>query len=129
MAAALPMMAQIFENAPIIQQLNATGWIVDVKELLMMFMEVSEWKNTRELIRKMTPEEAQKFQQNNPGLQRIQGQVATIQARHQAKSEEIDQKAEAEIARDTLGKANDQAASWDERKWDREDMAGSVYAP
>jgi hypothetical protein len=129
MAAALPMMAQIFENAPIIQQLNATGWIVDVKELLMMFMEVSEWKNTRELIRKMTPEEAQKFQQNNPGLQRIQGQVATIQARHQAKSEEIDQKAEAEIARDTLGKANDQAASWDEREWDREDMAGSVYAP
>jgi hypothetical protein len=129
MAAALPMMAQIFENAPIIQQLNATGYIVDVHELLLMFMEVSEWKNTRELIRKMTPEEEQKYQQNNPGLQKIQAQTATIQARHVAKSQEIDQKAEAEIARDTLAKANDQAASWDERKWDREEMAGSVFAP
>jgi hypothetical protein len=98
--------------------------------LLEMFMEVSEWKNARELIRPMTPEEQQKYnQQNNPAAMKLQGQIATIGARHQAKAAEIDQKEEAGMARDMVSKANDQAASWDERKWERDAIAGSVWAP
>jgi hypothetical protein len=129
MAQALPLMVQIFENAPLIQQLNATGYVVDVKMLLEMFMEVSEWKNARELIRKMTPEEQQKFQAANPGMQKVQGQIAAIGARHEAKSAEIDQAKEADLAKDLLGKASNEAALWDERKWDREITNQSVFAP
>lgn len=129
MATALPLMVQIFENAPIVQQLNATGYVVDVKMLLEMFMEISEWKNQKELIRPMTPQEQQQFQQNNPGMQKVQSQIAAIGARHQAKAAEIDQQGEANIARDMLSKANEEAAGWDERKWQREQIAQSVFAP
>jgi hypothetical protein len=129
MAQALPLMVQIFENQPLVQQLNAIGYMVDVKELFAMFMEVTEWKNSRELIRPMTPQELQRYGQNNPGLQRVQGQIAGIQARHQAKSAEIDQKAEADLAKEMLGRANDEAAGWDERRWDRQAINESEFAP
>lgn len=129
MAQALPLMVQIFENQPLIQQLNAIGYVVDVKQLLEMFMEVSEWKNSRELIRPMTQQESARYQGNNPGVQRTQAQIAAIGARHQAKSAEIDQKAEADLARDILGKANDEAALFDERKWNRAMTDESVFAP
>lgn len=129
MAQALPLMIQIFENAPLVQQLNAIGYVVDVRQLLEMFMEVSEWKNARELIRPMTPQEKQMFQQQNPGQQKIQAQVATIGARHQAKSAEIDQANEAKLAQDLLGKASDQAAAWDERRWERAAINESEWAP
>jgi hypothetical protein len=129
MAQALPLMVQIFENAPLVQQLNAIGYVVDVKMLLEMFMEVSEWKNARELIRPMTPDEQQKYQQNNPGVQRVQGQIAAIGARHEAKSAEIDQQNEADLAKNLIGKASDEAALWDERKWDRQQIEQSVFAP
>lgn len=129
MAQALPLMIQIFENAPLVQQLNSIGWIVDVRQLLEMFMEVSEWKNARELIRPMTPAERQRYQANNPGMQKVQGQIAAIGARHQAKSAEIDQQNEAKIAQDLLGKASDEAAAWDERKWERAAIEQSEWAP
>ena len=129
MAQALPLMVQIFENAPLVQQLNATGYVVDVKMLLEMFMEISEWKNARELIRPMTPQEQQKYQAANPGQQKVQAQVAAIGARHQAKSAEIDQQNEAAMARDMIGKANDEAALWDERKWERQEIGQSMFAP
>jgi hypothetical protein len=129
MAQALPLLVQIFENAPLIQQLNAIGWMVDVKLLLEMFMEVSEWKDARELIRPMTAQEQQKYQANNPGVQRVQGQIAAIGARHQAKAAEIDQSKEADLAKDMIGKANDEAALWDERKWARMGINQSEFAP
>lgn len=129
MAQALPLMIQIFENQPLVQQLNSIGWMVDVKQLLGMFMEVSEWKNARELIRPMTQQEQQKYQASNPGVQRVQGQIAAIGARHQAKSAEIDQQNEAKLAQDLLGKASDEAAAWDERKWERAAIEQSEWAP
>lgn len=130
MAQALPLMVQIFENQPLIQQLNAIGYVVDVKMLLEMFMEVSEWHNARELIRPMTPQESQKYQQQtNPTQGKVQAQIAAIGARHQAKAAEIDQKEEAGMARDMVSKANDQAATWDERKWERSAIDQSLWAP
>jgi hypothetical protein len=129
MAQALPLLVQIFENAPLVQQLNSMGYMVDVKQLLEMFMEVSEWRNARELIRPMTAQEQQKFQQSNPGMQKAQLQVAAIGARHQAKTAEIDQQNEADLAKSMISKANDEAALWDERKWQRAEIDRSVFAP
>jgi hypothetical protein len=129
MAQALPLMVQIFENQPLLQQLNAIGWMVDVKQLLEMFMEVSEWKDAREVIRPMTPKEQAAHQASNPGLQKAQAQVTAIGARHQAKTAEIDQQNEAKLAQDLIGKASDQAAAWDERKWERASIDQSMWAP
>jgi hypothetical protein len=64
MAQALPLISQIFENPQILQDLNQRGWTIDTMELLAMFMEVSDWKNQRTLIRPLTPQEkAYKAQQ------------------------------------------------------------------
>lgn len=69
------------------------------------------------------------FKSMNPGAQKVQGQIAAIGARHQARSAEIDQQNEAALARDMVGRANDEAALWDERKWDREGINQSEFAP
>jgi hypothetical protein len=116
MAQALPLMIQILENPHLVQQLNATGYTVDVKQIFEMFMEMSEWKNTRELIRKMTPQEQQSFQQMNPGVQKTKATIASIGAKHQAKSEEIDQENEAKLAHDLMLNAGEQAAAYTERQ-------------
>lgn len=116
MAQALPLMIQILENPHLVQQLNATGYTVDVKQIFQMFMEMSEWKNTRELIRPMTQKEQQMFQQNNPGVQKTKAQIASIGAKHQAKSEEIDQENEAKLAHDLMLNAGEQAAAYTERQ-------------
>lgn len=70
MAQALPLISQIFENPQILQQLQQRGWTVDVRELLDMFMEISEWRNTRNLIRPLSAEEKQyQAQQQQQALQ------------------------------------------------------------
>lgn len=129
MAQALPMLMQVFENPQIIQALTAMGYTVDIRELLAMYMEVTEWRNSRELIRPMTPQERQNFMQASQAHSKIQGQIAAIGARHQAKSAEIDQQNEAKLAQSLMGKASDEAALWDERRWDRETINQSVFAP
>lgn len=129
MAQALPMLMQVFENPQIIQALTAMGYTVDVRELLAMYMEVTEWHNARELIRPMTPQERQNFMQASQAQSKGAAQIAAIGARHQAKSAEIDQQNEAKLAQSLVGKASDEAALWDERRWDRETINQSVFAP
>lgn len=129
MAQALPILTQVFENPALVSQLNQTGWMVDAKELVDMFMEVTEWKNERQLVRRMKPSEMRMFRSVNPAAQKVQGQVVAIQARHQARTAEIDQQNEADLAKQMIGKASDQAALFDERRWDREAINQSEFAP
>lgn len=129
MAQALPILAQIFENPALVQQLTSTGWVIDAKELVNMFMEVTEWKNEKQLVRRMTAQERKMHMQSNPAAAKVQGQVTAIAARHQAKTAEIDQQNEAQLARDMIGRADDQAALFDERSWDRQAINQSEFAP
>jgi hypothetical protein len=110
MAQSLPLMIQILENPALLTQLNDMGWTVDVKEIFDMFMEMSDWKNTRDLIRKMTPEEMQKKQQANPGIQKAQGEMAKENQKHVNKSQEIDQTQTALLARNLIENSADRAA-------------------
>jgi len=57
MAQMLPLISQIFENQQLLQQLNKTGWTTDAVELVSMFMEISEWTNRKNLIRRMNKQE------------------------------------------------------------------------
>jgi hypothetical protein len=128
MAQALPLMIQILENPALISQLNAMGYAVDAKLLFDMFMEVSEWRDRRELIRPMTPEEYAKFQQNNPGLQKVQGDIAVVQAKHAAKTQEIDQNHEASLASKMMLNSNAEAAAYVLRQESREQMREGMGA-
>jgi hypothetical protein len=79
MAQMLPLISQIFENQQLLKQLNQTGWTIDALELVAMFMEISEWTNRANLIRKMTPQEI-KFQM---GMQQMAGPMGKAQAQMQ----------------------------------------------
>lgn len=127
MAQALPLMIQILENPHLVAQLNAMGYAVDVKQIFEMFMEMSGWKNTREVIRPMNPQEKQSFQQNNPGAAKLQQMLTQIGAKHQAKSEEIDQQAEAHLAHDMVLSAGDEATGYVERRLMRNQENASVF--
>lgn len=107
MAQSLPFMVPLLENPHLVQQLNATGWVVDVKELFAMILEMSEWKNNRELIRKMTAQELQMYQAADPALQKIKGDLMKLQAKHSDDQQNIDQKNMALMARDLTNKAVD----------------------
>jgi hypothetical protein len=128
MAQALPLMIQVIENPALVQQLNAMGYAVDAKLLFDMFMEVSEWKDRRELIRPMTPQEQKLFQQNNPGLQKVQGNLAEIAAKHQAKTAEIDQNHEASLASKMMLQSGEAAAGYVERQNQRQLMREGPFA-
>lgn len=128
MAQALPLMIQVIENPALVQQLNAMGYAVDAKLLFDMFMEVTEWRDERELIRPMTPKEQQLFQQNNPGLQKVQGDLAIVAAKHQAKSQEIDQNHEASLASKMMLNAGSEAAGYVARQEERNQMREGVFA-
>jgi hypothetical protein len=98
MAQILPMLIQMLDNPQLLPTLNRMGWTIDVKELLEMVYEMTEWKNGRQVIRKITAQEKQEFAASNPAQQKVQGEVAKIGAKHQAAAAEIDQKAEANLA-------------------------------
>ena len=54
MAQALPFLLEVFGNQALVQQLSQTGWKVNAMELVNMVLEMSEWKNKRDLVVPMT---------------------------------------------------------------------------
>jgi hypothetical protein len=97
MAQMLPLLSQIFENQQLLKQLNDTGWTIDVLELVSMFMEISEWSNRKDLIRRMTDEEKQhmmQMQQLAP-MAKVKGQMAVNQQKGQISAGNTAQKNDA----------------------------------
>lgn len=126
MAQAIPFLVQLAENPQVIQQLNAIGYVLDIDEILKMFMEVSGWKNNRNVIREMTPQEKQAFQAQNPGMQKIQGQMALNNQTFQQKQQLTDQENEARLARSVVENSLDKATGEELRSGDKDMMTGSV---
>jgi hypothetical protein len=117
MAQTLPLIIQLLENPHLLESLNQTGWTVDIKELFEMLMEMSEWKNTRQVIRKFNKEEAENYKQATQAapMQKVQGDLMKIKAKHDATSAEIDQTAEARLASKLAQEAVDKGHAYEER--------------
>lgn len=116
MSQSLPLIIQIFENPHMLESLNATGWTVDLKELFDMMMEMSEWKNSRQVVRKMNKQELDAYQATkNPMAGKLGMDIQKMQAQHGFKAQEIDQKTEAQMASKLLTGAADRATGYVER--------------
>ena len=102
MAQALPLLVQLFSAPQMLQQLNQTGWTVDLKELMRMMMEVSEWKNQHDIIRKLTPEEKQAQAANNPAQQQIAAKAGLEDQKFQHTQAIVDQENLARAAREVM---------------------------
>lgn len=135
-AQALPFLLQVFENQQLIQQLNGTGYKVNVDEVVNMVMDVSEWKNQRDLIVAMTPQEMQALQQQNPALAQLQPKLQLLQAKQQGDQQLEDMKIHGRIAADSAKQVTakqvgesplDRAASFATRDQLEGEMKNSPY--
>lgn len=135
MAQSLPFLLEIFSNQALVQQLSETGWKVNVRELANMVMEMSGWKNMRDLVVRMTPEEQQKQMMQNPGAIQAQAKQGEIEEKHKNDMEMEDKKISGRIvvnAADNIHKASvqspiDRAMHFAERVADERTMQASPY--
>jgi hypothetical protein len=138
MAQALPFLLEVFGNQALIQQLSQTGWKVNAMELVSMILEMSEWKNKRDLVVMMTPQEQQSMQQQNPAAIKAQSDSALLNQKQQGDLQLEDKKISGRIAAQTVKDTHqatiesplDRASSFAERTADERAMQQSqFYAP
>jgi hypothetical protein len=105
MAQSLPFLLEIFGNQALVSQMSAIGWKVNVLEVVNMVMDVSEWKNKRDLIVPMTDQEKQQQAMNNPAVVQAQTQQQ-LQAQKQQDALQLEEvKIKGRIAAKTIDKA------------------------
>jgi hypothetical protein len=135
MAQALPFLLEVFGNQALISQMGNIGWKVNVIELTNMVMDVSEWKNKRDLVVPMTDAEKQMMQQNNPQAQQAQAQNQQLQQKQQNAVQLEDMKIQGRIAAQTVKSQSqkliesplDRATSFAERSADERNMQSSQF--
>jgi len=135
MAQALPFLLEVFGNQALVQQLSETGWKVNAMELVNMVLDMSEWKNKRDLIVMMTDQEKQQMAQSNPAAIQAQAKSSELQQKHQNDLELEDKKIAGRIATktvDTTHKASvesplERAASFAQRTADERTLQASQY--
>ena len=107
MAQSLTLITQIFENPNLQQQLaEINEEYIDVKPILSMWMEASEWKNKQDIIKPLTPEMKQRMQEKSQAAQAAskaavasQLQNQKFQEKQQLQSEATDNRIYGEIVR------------------------------
>jgi len=135
MAQALPFLLEVFGNQALIQQLSETGWKVNVMELVNMVLEMSEWKNKRDLVIPMTDQEKQQQAQNNPAAIAAQSKAQLLNQKQQGDMQLEDKKISGRIAtqavkdthQKTLESPLERAAAFAERTADEREMQQSQF--
>jgi hypothetical protein len=135
MAQALPFLLEVFGNQALVSQMSNIGWKVNVLELANMVMDVSEWKNKRDLIVPMTDQEKATMAQNNPAMQQAQAESQQLQQKQQNAVQLEDMKIQGRIAANAVKTQHDhivespldRASAFAERTADERTMQGSGF--
>lgn len=106
MAQAFPIMIQFLTNQQTVEQLAVAGYRVDVTEIMRTLYQVSDFKNFNDVVVKMTPEEEQRYQQQNSPQAKVQAQAqAQAQLQDKKKNDQlelIDSENQARAGREVL---------------------------
>lgn len=116
MAQALPIMIQFLNSAPIVQALAIQNKKIDVQELIRMMFEVSDWRNQRDVVVDMTPQDQQRFQatlQGGQQAQELKGKMALQERKAQLDSQSMEDKNIARAANEVLRKSLEEASGTD----------------
>lgn len=114
MAQALPIMIQFLTSEQTTSQLALQGLKVNVNEIMKMMFEVSDWRNYRDVIQKMTPEDQQRWQQTQVAAQqnsKAASQSKLAQQEFNNKTQLVDQENMARAGREVLRVALEKAAT------------------
>ena len=99
MAQALPIMLQFLQAGPIIEGLAVMGQKVNVKELIRMMFEVSDWKNQNDVIVDMTPEDQQRWAMQQQGSKEMIKQKGAMQLQQKKTDDQFQLNNDENIAR------------------------------
>jgi hypothetical protein len=78
----IPFLLQILQNPQALEALHQTGRTIDFASIESLFIRMSELDgNADNIYRQMTPQEMATYKQQNPGAQKVAGQVAVEQER------------------------------------------------
>jgi hypothetical protein len=135
MAQALPFLLEVFGNQALVAQLGQIGMKVNAQELVNMVLDMSEWKNQRDLIVPMTDDEKKTMMQQNPEAIKAQTQAQLLQLKQQGDMNLEDKKIAGRIAaksvdnthKSLIESPNDRAASFAERTADERNMQASQF--
>ena len=94
----IPFILQILQQPQIQNFYNQIGMVLDYQALFGILIRMSELDgNIDNIFRAMTPKERVMFKQNNPGAQKVQGQLAVEQVRGQNKLQETQAKGQVDM--------------------------------
>jgi hypothetical protein len=135
MAQALPFLLEVFSNQAIVQQLSEIGWKVDVMELVGMILDMSGWKNRRDLIVQMTDQEKQTRQQQQQASMQANSKQALLSQKQQGDLQLEDKKIAGRVAVNAIDKTHqtaiesplDRAGAFAERTADERTMQATPF--
>lgn len=135
MAQALPFLFEIFSNQAIVGQLSETGWKVNVEELVSMILDMSEWKNQKDLVVRMSPEEIQTMMQQKAAAMQTSSQQELLHQKQQGQLQLEDKKIAGRVAVNAIKQTHnaavntpiDRAASFAERVADERTMQQTPF--
>lgn len=94
----IPFILQILQQPQIQAFYNQLGMKLDYAALFDILIRMSELDgNIDNIFTPMTEQEKQSYQQNSPGAQRVQGQIAVEQQRGKNKLAEVDEKGQVDL--------------------------------
>ena len=105
MAQALPLLTNTLFQPQVIQALAIEGKKLNIDELLKMWWEVSDWRNFRDVVVKMTPQDQQRWMQAQAGgkaAAQVKGKMALQQQQYLQKKDLIDQTDYGRAGRDVI---------------------------
>lgn len=100
MAQALPTIIQLLNNPTFVKNTNDAGYQFDAVAIFKAFTDAAGWKFSQDFLRKMTPDEQQKYEANSPSALQAQ----QLKAQQDAQLQKFQQDKELEDQKQ-LGKA------------------------
>lgn len=100
MAQALPIIIQLLNNPTFVKNVNDAHYQFDAVAIFKAFTDAAGWKFSQDFLRKMTDEEAKRYEQNSPAAM----QQAQLKAQQNMQAQKFQQDQQLEDQK-TLGKA------------------------
>jgi hypothetical protein len=135
MAQALPFLMEVFSNQAVVSQMTQIGWKVNVTELVSMILDMSEWKNQRDLVIPMTTQEVQQMQQQAGAQAEASSKQSILHQQQQGQMQLEDRKIAGRIAVNAIKQTHgaavetplDRASSFAERTADERTMQSTPF--
>ena len=93
----IPLFLQIVQQPQLMEYLHQRGQTIDFGVMVDLMMQVSELTQQPDIIRDLTDDEKKQIQQMNPGIQKVQGELAKEKMKGENQKEAIQTKGQVDL--------------------------------